>query len=297
MATIISTKTSGVGGLEVTGDASGILQLASNNGTTAVTVDASQNVGIGTASPATKLEVAGSVSTQQTQGRYFGFGTAGFSFDGTTVNDYGITYTTISSTFNTVVAGYSNIKFATNQTERMRIDSSGNVLVNTTTSTYYGQNNKLRVDVDGSSIYAQVLNDTSGGTGSHGLLMFARAGTNVGNVSITNTATSYATSSDYRLKENIAPMVGALNTVAQLNPVTYNWKIDGSDGQGFIAHELAAVVPDCVHGEKDAVDAEGNPIYQGIDTSFLVATLTAAIQELKAIIDTQAERIAVLENK
>ena len=79
-------------------------------------------------------------------------------------------------------------------------------------------------------------------------------------------------------------------------PVTYKWKVDGSTGQGFIAHELQAVVPDCVVGEKDAVDAEGNPQYQGIDTSFLVATLTAAIQELKATVDAQAARIAALEN-
>ena len=79
-------------------------------------------------------------------------------------------------------------------------------------------------------------------------------------------------------------MVGALATVAQLKPVTYKWKADGSDGQGFIAHELQAVVPDCVTGEKDAVDEEGNPKYQGIDTSFLVATLTAAIQEQQAMI-------------
>jgi len=89
------------------------------------------------------------------------------------------------------------------------------------------------------------------------------------------TATAYNTSSDYRLKENIAPMTGALGLVQQLKPVTYNWKVDGSAGQGFIAHELAEVVPDCVTGEKDAVDAEGNPVHQGIDTSFLVATLTA----------------------
>jgi hypothetical protein len=72
--------------------------------------------------------------------------------------------------------------------------------------------------------------------------------------------------------------------------------VDGSDGQGFIAHELQAVVPDCVTGEKDAVDEEGKPVYQGIDTSFLVATLTAAIQELKATVDAQAARIAALEN-
>jgi hypothetical protein len=91
-------------------------------------------------------------------------------------------------------------------------------------------------------------------------------------------------------------MTGALATVSQLKPVTYSWKADGSDGQGFIAHELQAVVPDCVTGEKDAVDAEGKPVHQGIDTSFLVATLTAAIQELKAIVDAQAVRIAALES-
>jgi hypothetical protein len=80
-------------------------------------------------------------------------------------------------------------------------------------------------------------------------------------------------------------MTGALDKVAQLNPVTFKWKTDGSDGQGFIAHELQAVVPDCVGGKKDAVDAEGNPIYQDVDTSYLVATLTAAIKELKAELD------------
>ena len=92
-------------------------------------------------------------------------------------------------------------------------------------------------------------------------------------------------------------MVGALATVAQLKPVTYNWKIDGSDGQGFIAHELQAVVPDCVSGEKDAVDAEGKPQYQGIDTSFLVATLTAAIQEQQTLIEALTARLTALEAK
>ena len=106
------------------------------------------------------------------------------------------------------------------------------------------------------------------------------------------TAVAYNTSSDYRLKEDVAPMTGALATVAQLKPVTYKWKADGSDGQGFIAHELQAVVPECVTGEKDAVDADGNPVYQGIDTSFLVATLVARIQELKAIVDAQAVTLA-----
>jgi hypothetical protein len=86
-------------------------------------------------------------------------------------------------------------------------------------------------------------------------------------------------------------MTGALATVAQLKPVTYKWKSDGSDGQGFIAHELAEVVPDCVTGEKDAVDADGKPVYQGVDTSFLVATLTKAIQEQQALIESMAAKL------
>jgi hypothetical protein len=124
--------------------------------------------------------------------------------------------------------------------------------------------------------------DTAGGSTAYACVNFIRNGSAVGFISTTNTATAYVTSSDYRLKENVQPMQGALTKIAQLNPVTYTWKVDGSDGQGFIAHELQAVVPDCVTGEKDAVDAEGNPQYQGVDTSFLVATLVKAVQELTA---------------
>jgi hypothetical protein len=98
-------------------------------------------------------------------------------------------------------------------------------------------------------------------------------------------------------------MTGALAQVALLKPCTYTWKVNGSAGQGFIAHELQAVVPDCVTGEKDAVetytDKDGNEQTrikpQGVDTSFLVATLTAAIQELNAKVEAQAVRIAELE--
>ncbi len=120
-------------------------------------------------------------------------------------------------------------------------------------------------------------------------------GISVGGIYSSGSSTSFATSSDYRLKENVAPMQNALATVAALKPCTYTWKSNGSEGQGFIAHELQAVVPDCVTGEKDAMqtvddfDEKGVkigtkevPIYQGVDTSFLVATLVAAIQELTA---------------
>ena len=120
-------------------------------------------------------------------------------------------------------------------------------------------------------------------------------------------------------------MMGALAKVSQLKPCTYKWKVDGSDGEGFIAHELAEVVPQCVSGEKDAtreeeyevtpavpavVDAEGVettpavqavkgtrtvPSYQGVDTSFLVATLTAAIQEAHALIIQLQADVAALK--
>jgi len=131
---------------------------------------------------------------------------------------------------------------------------------------------------------------------SAGNILFQNAsGTQVGYIQIQASATAYVTSSDYRLKNTVAPMTGALAKVAALNPVTYKWNSDNSDGEGFIAHELAEVCPHAVVGEKDAVDADGNPQYQGIDTSFLVATLTAAIQELKATVDAQAARITALE--
>jgi hypothetical protein len=179
--------------------------------------------------------------------------------------------------------------------------------------------------VGGASTYGQFIYAANSSAHTH--VYFSNSNGNVGTISTSGSATSYNTSSDYRLKENVQPLTGALATVAAIKPVTFNWKSDGSDGQGFIAHELQAVVPDCVTGEKDAtreeeyevtpavpavVDAEGVettpaiqavkgtrtvPSYQGVDTSFLVATLTAAIQELKAIIDTQATRIAALEAK
>jgi hypothetical protein len=117
----------------------------------------------------------------------------------------------------------------------------------------------------------------------------------VGQIYTHGTTTVYVTSSDYRLKNTIAPMTGALAKVALLKPVTYKWNEGGVDGQGFIAHELQEVVPDAVSGEKDAVDAEGKPRYQGVDTSFLVATLTAAIQEQQALIEALTTRITALE--
>jgi hypothetical protein len=252
------------------------LNLPAADGTV-IYSDSSGNVGIGTSSVTTtankNLEINGAAGTDSA---------INLSVNGTR---YGIHYASASVA---ISGSHASIPYAlyTGNTERARIDSSGNLLVGTTTAYSDGT-------LGAPAFQVSVLNGSRAGiatvaTGTTDIAHIGFVNPNglVGRISTSGSSTSYVTSSDYRLKENIAPMVGALATVAALKPVTYQWKIDGSAGQGFIAHELQAVVPDCVTGEKDAVDSEGNPVYQGIDTSFLVATLTAAIQELKAEVDS-----------
>jgi hypothetical protein len=189
--------------------------------------------------------------------------------------------------------------FVTNNTERMRIDTSGNLLVGTSSNPLNCRLNVVgRDSPNPAAMGAQPFTN-----GSYALGVQNASGTNVGGIIANSSSTAYNTSSDYRLKEDIQPMTGALVTVQALKPVTYKWKVDGSDGQGFIAHELQEVCPDAVTGEKDAVetytDEDGveqtRPKYQGIDTSFLVATLTAAIQELKAELDGVKAELATLK--
>jgi hypothetical protein len=167
-----------------------------------------------------------------------------------------------------------------------------------------------RIEILAPIANGRCINTKATGTDNSNQITFHNDNGQIGRITTNGSSTSYVTSSDYRLKENIAPMTGALAKVSALKPVTYTWKVDGSIGQGFIAHELAEVVPDCVTGEKDATetvdikDDNGKvigtkevPQYQGIDTSFLVATLTAAIQEQQAIITDLKARIETLEAK
>jgi len=271
----------------------------STNGTNAVYIDSSQNVGIGTTSPGSKLYTQLSSATAYSSG-VTGNGLTIYNSSATTNQYVGITLQGEPTTGNgglatimgtTTGSGNMDLIFSTRASatlaERVRITSGGSLLMGSTTS------GGLGVSISGNQGGNFWISNTTSSS-AYNQFQFKINGTDVGQIQTSGSSTAYQTSSDYRLKENITPMTGALAKVAQLKPVTYKWKLDGSDGQGFIAHELQEIVPDCVGGTKDAVDEEGNPKYQGIDTSFLVATLTAAIQELKAINDTQAETINAL---
>lgn len=104
----------------------------------------------------------------------------------------------------------------------------------------------------------------------------------VGSITTVGSATTYATSSDYRLKSDVKPISNALDRVNALKPCAYKWKIDGSVGESFLAHELQTVCPSAVVGKKDEVNAKGEPVYQAVDMSFVIPVLTKAIQELSA---------------
>lgn len=238
----------------------------SNNGSETMRIDSSGNVGIGTSSPGAKLQVNSEIRVVS------GSNIGQWLVDGTDVY-FGPT-------------GAINLRFQTNGNTRALIDSSGNLLVGTTSAVA-----RTVSESDGNTLAMLSLRNSDTGTASQGISLFYRNGSLTGSISNTNTATAYNTSSDYRLKNTIAPMTGALAKVAQLKPVTYKWNTDGSDGQGFIAHELQEVAPYAVTGEKDGEQM------QGVDYGKLTPILTAALQEAIAKIETLEARIAVLEAK
>jgi hypothetical protein len=283
MAVTINASTTT--GLVQTADTSGVLQLQTNSGTTALTIDTSQNVGIGTTTPTQKLEVIGNINISADSSYKIGSGTDRFITYRTANSD--ILYSFDSGDFYRQDIVNSNHSWFTGNAERMRIDSSGILLLAGTSAIAGYQFTMYHTDTGG---MAYKYN----GTSQQNSCSFQNGNGQVGRIYTSGSNTTYSTSSDYRLKENVVPMTGALDKVALLNPVTYTWKVDGTNGQGFIAHELQAVVPDCVGGTKDAVDAEGNPVYQDVDTSYLVATLTAAIKEQQTLIVSQSELITNL---
>ena len=175
--------------------------------------------------------------------------------------------------------------------QAMTLDASGNLLVGTTTQ-LQSANSRINVAGDFYNLNGVSLKTTNGGSGSAFIAFINESGAVIGSINrngATN-AVNYNTSSDYRLKESIAPLNNGLARVNALKPSIYKWKSNGSDGEGFLAHELAEAVPFAVSGEKDAMNADGTIKSQGIDMSRIVPILVAAIQELTARVQTLEAR-------
>ena len=269
------------------------------------------NVGIGTSSPAgyagaTLLNIYGTSSP----GQLILEGGAGTNFltaySGSSAGDLPVIY------YNQGLRlGKATSKDATGFVEAMRINSSGSLLIKCTANPSSSVFGSAFID---NGVGASVLHQSTSLTSANALLAFYNPNGNVGSIYTSGSSTGYATSSDYRLKESVVPMSGSIDRLKQLKPSTWSWKTDGSHGEGFLAHEAQAVVPEAVAGTKDAMkteeyevtpavlDDDGNvvteavkgtrevPDYQGIDQSKLVPLLTAALQEA-------IQRIEALEAK
>jgi len=275
----------------ITSPASTALTIQSA-GTTAMTVDTSQNVGIGTSSPSNKLHVAGAgVFTGTIANNIAGT----YAFYNSSLSYFGAWGPNASTNGTTVF--YSARSDGSNGLETMRIDSSGNLLVGTTSTSSPGGGIVFIPNASGTVGYGRIGHASGAGSGS-GYFDFLYNNGIIGSITQNGTtAVAFNTSSDYRLKENVQPMTDGLAIVSALKPVRYDWISDKSVGEGFIAHELAEVVPLAVTGEKNAVNENGSIKPQGVDYSKIVVHLVAAIQELSAKNDALEARLAKLEAK
>jgi hypothetical protein len=209
--------------------------------------------------------------------------------------------------------------FRTVGTERMRINSNGSIEISGDGADNEISQFLLNVGNPGNDSYRPMSCHVAS-TASRSHILFYNPVGQVGYISTSGTSTAYNTSSDYRLKEDDQPMTGATERVKALRPINFAWKVDGSRVDGFLAHEAAEVVPECVTGTKDAMrdeeyevtaavlDDDGNvvteavmgtrsvPEMQGIDQSKLVPLLTAALQEAITKIEDLTTRLETLEN-
>jgi hypothetical protein len=220
------------------------------------------------------------------------------------------------------------IGFHTNNNVRVRVDSSGHVLFGQTTSSIPGLGNttvgaSFEKTSSGGAFFssradgpAHFMNRNSNGA----VVEFFRSGTARGSIFVNTSNTTYNTSSDYRLKENIVDLTGAITRLKQLQPKRFNFISDPEATQdGFIAHEAATVIPEAVTGTHNEIrhwgessddvlpegvsegdpklDEDGNtiPIYQGMDYGKVTPLLTAALQEAIAKIETLEAKVAALE--
>jgi len=236
---------------------------AGSVGTSGLFIDQSQNVGIGDDTPSYKLDVNGT-------GRFVGQ----LTLDDEVLHN-------ISGT-QTRQPGY----FAGTYGLEIEQAAQGSTI-------HVGRSNGncMNIGADataaGTDVNVVYFRDTGSGS---------PVATEVGKIIIDTTSTNYETSSDYRLKENEVDITDGIDRLKELKPYRFNFTRNPSKVvDGFFAHEVSPVVPESISGEKDQVDDEGNPVYQGIDQSKLVPLLTAALQEAVAKIEALEARVQTLE--
>ena len=209
---------------------------------------------------------------------------------GTALN-HGVTYIATNATGDTLFYNGTAASNTRATSLKMTLDANGRLLLGKTASAL---GNAGIESAAAGYIQSTVTSDaslfcnrlaTDGET-----IKFYRETLQVGNISVTTLATTYNSISDYRLKEAVQPLSGGLARVNALKPSIYKWKVNGSDGEGFLAHELASVVSAAVTGEKDAVNEDGSINAQSVDMSRIVPILVAAIQELTARVQTLEAR-------
>jgi hypothetical protein len=272
-------------------------------GSASVVFTGSGRVGIGSISPENLLTVStntdGTSSLLKLHADADGVnnGLAGIKFSGNAGNHAAYIYGGHSTSGNTFLSFYTDVYPGShNPQEKMRLDANGRLLVGTTNTNPYG-NSVTGTVIEGNGIFNTSANNNYAGAfnrmNSDGqLILFGRNGSTVGSIAVTPQSTSYHTSSDYRLKKNVTAVTDGIARLQQLKPIRFNFISDPSKiFDGFFAHEVQTIVPEAIFGEKDAVDDDNNPIYQGIDQSKLVPLLTAALQEAVTKIESLEARL------
>jgi hypothetical protein len=257
-------------------------RVESNASANALFVDGGANrVGIGTATPSNPLTVVTSTDGSGVSGDNV-FAALIHNAEATNDASKGLLIkagtTTADQAFDVQDHDGSNQYF--------RILGNGDVCISRTASL---TNGRVSLDFSSAADNGFCINDTASGNGA-AFINFHTGGSSRGTITNNNnSAVAFNTSSDYRLKENVSYSFDATTELKKLKPCKFNFIGGDLTVEGFLAHEVQAVVPQAITGTHNEVDDEDNPVYQGIDQSKLVPLLVKTIQELEA-------RIAALES-
>ena len=250
--------------------------------------DSSGNLGIGTTSPNSKLDVSNIGTNTSVSMRLTSNDSGGNSVRFVTTQNADGSVTLNSNQGNN--GSTTAMIFQQASTERMRIDSSGNLLVGTTANTGNAGINLFVPDLTTKNGFN--IKNSSTNTGGSYITFTNSSGALAGYIyQATSTTVVYSSTSDYRLKNVIGSIFDSGTRIDALEPIEYDWKTGGRT-RGFLAHQFQAIYPNSVNGEKDAIDDNGNPIYQSMQASSaeVMADLIAEIQSLR-------KRVLTLENK